>query len=92
MFKLDSGEKEAFPYDYYNSSNAFNKYGNIQEALKYIKPEDKNQFIKNINKIDGVKIDENTFDMEKYALFYCEQDVRILAEGLIKFNQYLLKD
>ena len=87
MFKLDSGEKEAFPYDYYNSSNAFNKYGNIQEALEYIKPEDKNQFIKNINKIDGVKIDENTFDMEKYALFYCEQDVRILAEGLIKFNQ-----
>ena len=25
--------------------------------------------------------------MEKYALFYCEQDVRILSEGFIKFNQ-----
>ena len=87
MFKLDSGRKEAFPYNYYNSSNAFNKYGNIQEALEYIKPEDKNQFIKNINSIEGVKIDDFTFDMEKYALFYCKQDVRILAEGLIKFNQ-----
>lgn len=29
MFKLDSGEKEAFPYDYYSSTNAFNEYGDI---------------------------------------------------------------
>ena len=91
MFKLDCGEKEAFPYDYYSSTNAFNKYGNIKDALnckhfndhKDLKP----QFIVNINKIEGIKIDENRFDMEKYALFYCEQDVRILSEGLIKFNQ-----
>ena len=86
MFKLDSGEKEAFPYKYYTSDRAFNKIGNIDDALEHIKPEDKEQFITNINKLEGVKIDAKTFDMEKYALFYCEQDVRILAEGLIKFN------
>ena len=87
MFKLDCGEKEAFPYEYYSSTNAFNKYGNINDALKFIKSDDKEQFIINVNKIEGIKIDENTFDMEKYALFYCEQDVRILSEGFIKFNQ-----
>lgn len=97
MFKLDSGEKEAFPYNYYTSKRllrstteagdrVFNKIGDIDDALKHTDPEDKEQFIMNINKLDGVKIDAKTFDMEKYALFYCEQDVRILAEGLIKFN------
>ena len=98
MFKLDCGEKEAFPYNYYSSTNAFKatstevKYGNINDALRSFEDEDnkhedlKNQFLINVNKIEGIKIDENLFDMEKYALFYCEQDVRILAEGVIKFN------
>ena len=86
MFQLDSGEKEAFPYDYYTSTNAFMKNGSITEALKYIKPSDRDQFISNVNSIPDVKINDDSFDMEKYALFYCHQDVRILAEGMIKFN------
>ena len=87
MFKLDSGEKEAFPYDYYSSANAFAERGNIKEALQHVKPKDRDQFIKNIEALPDVKIDDNEFDMKKYALFYCHQDVRILAEGFIKFNQ-----
>lgn len=91
MFKLDCGEKEAFPYEYYSSKNAFNKYGNINEALNCkhfnVHPDLKPQFLININKLDGMKINEDKFDMKKYALFYCEQDVRILSEGFIKFNQ-----
>ena len=87
MFKLDSGEKEAFPYDYYSSANAFAERGNIKEALQHVKPKDRDQFIKNIETLPDVKIDDNEFNMKKYALFYCHQDVRILAEGFIKFNQ-----
>ena len=86
MFQLDSGEKEAFPYDYYSSDRAFMKIGSISEALEHIKPSDRDQFIMNTKTIQGVSIGTDSFDMERYALFYCHQDVRILAEGMIKFN------
>ena len=55
--------------------------------MKFITPENKEQFIKNIENIPDIKIDEQKFNMKNYALFYCKQDVRILAEGLIKFNE-----
>lgn len=86
MFKLDSGRKEAFPYTYYNSKRAFAKRGSISEAVKHVKQEDREQFLQNVESIDGVKTGSDTFDMKAYALFYCNQDVRILAEGLIRFN------
>jgi hypothetical protein len=41
MFKLESGEKEVFPYSYYSSEllKNDNKLGFIEDALKFIKEE-----------------------------------------------------
>ena len=92
MFKLDSGEKEAFPYSYYTSDIVMDAAkGNINDAMKYVKPSLREQFIKNINNINGVKINDDEFDMKKYALFYCNQDVRILREGFCKFRCDMLE-
>ena len=90
MFKLNSGAKEAFPYGYYTAERALQGVGEINEALAFVKPSLKQQFLNNIGTLD-VKIDDNTFDMKKYALFYCNQDVRILREGLIKFRTDMIE-
>lgn len=91
MFKLDSGIKEAFPYNYYTEERVVEGKGSIDEAVKYVKPSLKEQFIHNIDLIPNVRIDENTFDMKKYALFYCNQDVKILREGLCKFRKDMIE-
>ena len=45
--------------------------------------DDYKTFNENIDSI-GARINENTFDMYKYAEFYCIQDVRILREAFEK--------
>ena len=40
--------------------------------------------------IAGVRIDIEHFDMSKYALFYCNQDVKILREGIRKFRNDMI--
>jgi len=47
----------------------------------HINSKKKNQFLDNINVIEGCKVDDNTFNMYKYFEFYCKQDVRILSLG-----------
>ena len=71
MFKLDSGIKEAFQYNYYTNENVKKKIGCIQEAVELVKPSLKEQFIRSIDLSDGVRTDSDHFDMSKYALFYC---------------------
>ena len=90
MFKLESSIKEAFPYNYYTAENVKALSGCIQEAVELVKPLLKEQFIRNIDLIDGVKIDDEHFDMRKYALFYCNQDVKILREGFCKFRSDII--
>lgn len=34
-------------------------------------------------------IDSDTFDMYKYALFYCKMDVKILAECFTLYREYV---
>ena len=90
MFQLDSGKKEVFPYNYYNSTNIKKRYGNIDEALEFIPVQDQDQFKTNLQELDCI-IHDNQFDMRIYAIFYCEQDVRILKEGFEKFRSLLLQ-
>ena len=93
-FDLKSGEKEMFPYNYYTFERLKEKWGIIKEAGK---DELKNkwnqeQFEENINKL-GIKDSTGLkFDMIEYVKFYCEQDVRILAEGFDKFRQMCLDE
>ena len=93
MFGLDAGVKEVFPYDYYNETVCANgnKVGDIALASAYLHNGAHHEFIANIDKI-GARIDANHFDMEKYAMFYCDQDVNILRQGYKKFRQMILDD
>jgi hypothetical protein len=61
MFKLESGDKEVFPYQYYSSEllKKGNKIGVINDALKFIKDDEREQFIENVNKIKGCRVDAN---------------------------------
>ena len=90
MFKLETGPKEVFPYTYYTSTllKDDNRIGSISEAAKHVA--DKETFIHNINNIQGCKLGEDSFDLEKYSTYYCSQDVRILKEGFERFRKDLL--
>ena len=90
MFQLDSGRKEVFPYNYYNSLNTKSIYGDINEALKSIPINEQEQFLNNLQELHCLK-DNDKFNMITYATFYCNQDVRILKEGFEKFRTLLLK-
>ena len=91
MFNLTNIQKELFPYNYYTFENfeKLNYIGNIFEAGLNENPPWNNSkyqiFIKNIEKIPGCYIEDDKFDMKKYAEFYCNQDVNILREGFNSF-------
>jgi hypothetical protein len=93
MFKLESGDKEVFPYQYYSSEllKNDNKIGIVEDALKFIKEEEREQFIKNIHKIRNCRIDAKRFRLDLYFNYYCDQDVNILRLGFEKFREDLLK-
>ncbi|CAL6107171.1 DNA_polymerase [Hexamita inflata] len=81
-------QKEVFCYNYYTKSRYLNNIGNIDEASKYINNSTKQEFIEALQKSDCM-IDDNCFDMQKYALFYCQQDVRVLQKCVQKFAELL---
>ena len=86
QFGLESGKKELFPYRYYTIERLESNIGIINEAGINDDWNDKDyeEFIKNINDI-GCRLSDNTFDMYKYAEFYCLQDVNILKQAFNKF-------
>ena len=92
MFGLPAQEgKEVFPYKYY-TMDRIKHYGNIAEACKFIdKQEDIPHFLENIEKIPNCKIDENRFDMEVYAKYYCIRDVELVKRGFERFRDDTMK-
>ena len=101
MFKLEGIQKEIFPYRYYTMQRISQNVGSISEAGRdelgqYDETSAKmtwNQelFIECLER-SGARIDAETFDMKKYAEFYCNQDVRILKDGFNKFRIDTLKE
>lgn len=87
MFGLEVGVKEIFPYKYYNYDLYIDEIGNIKNSYKIAKIEEPYDDYVNAIKRSGAYIDEDRFNMEVYALFYCEQDVRILSDSLLKFRE-----
>lgn len=96
MFKLECGPKEVFPYDLYNDERLYKiQKWPIKDADQFEKerwtPTKMNQFIDNVKRIPNCQIDDDYFNLYTYAKFYCEQDVRILREGLLKFDKLCLE-
>lgn len=88
---LDCGRKEAYPYEYYTFERYQKRIGVISEAKQFIDPSEHELFVENIKEIPNCFIDDDHFDMREYAIFYCKQDVRILQQGIEKFNQLMEK-
>jgi len=85
-FDLDT-HKEVMPYEYYTLDNLTNIDGNIDEAKKYLKnDEEREKFEELLDLTDSITSD-TTFNMLKYAQFYCEKDVEVLSLGFIKFTK-----
>lgn len=95
-FGLDNIVKELFPYKYYTLNRLESNVGIIDEAGKDEDiPWDKNKYIQfniNIDNIPGCRIDDNHFDMYKYADFYCKQDVKILRLAFEKLCDGFMKE
>ncbi|CAL5975618.1 DNA_polymerase [Hexamita inflata] len=83
-------QKEVMCYNYYTEERYLNNIGDIEEASKYIDGHSKQEFISVLKKSDCM-LDDKHFDMQKYALYYCKQDVIVLQKCVQKFAQ-LLKD
>ncbi|CAL6055118.1 DNA_polymerase [Hexamita inflata] len=83
-------QKEIMCYNYYTEERYLNNIGNIEEASKYIDGHSKQEFISVLKKSDCM-IGDESFDMQKYALYYCKQDVIVLQKCVQKFA-LLLQD
>ena len=97
MFNIPDTQKEIFPYKYYTLDRLNNgAIGVISQAGltedSIWNDEDRESFIHNIDNIPGCRIDEDHFDMWKYASFYCHQDVNILRLGFSEFRKGFKKD
>ena len=90
MFKLKS-HKDIMPYELYTQENIKQSDISINEALKYIKEEDKEQFIINIKK-NNFETTNGKFRHMEYSRFYCKKDVELLAEGFIMFRNSTLAE
>ena len=93
LFNLgDDGEKEIFPYKYYNEQTMFE--GVAAEVGPEENPswnnDQKNQFIKNLNKLH--LIHDGKFNAKEYCLYYCKRDVDILKRGFNAFRKMTEKN
>ncbi|CAL6050471.1 DNA_polymerase [Hexamita inflata] len=92
-------QKEIMCYNYYTEERYVNNIGDIEEASKFISNHTKQEFISVLKKSDCMiktsktsgaqSADDDCFDMQKYALFYCKQDVIVLQKCVQKFAQLL---
>ena len=89
-FQLETGEKEMFPYNYYTLDRLKSNRGVIADAGKDEINWNQEQFESNLDRLN-LRLDGKYFDMIRYAVFYCEQDVRILKEGFDRFRELTLQ-
>lgn len=88
--ELKEIKKEIMPYDIYNENNIMNKFIDVNEVLKYISNDDKDEFLKNC-KNWGCLVN-NTIDIIKYSKIYCYMDVKILKKCYNVFRDWCLND
>lgn len=88
-------KKEVFPYEWYTFSN-FNRYQSGWAPVSVVEscfsPEQYQEFLRNLSGFDVSMYDEvsKTFNYQKYAAFYCNQDVRVLARAFYNLRQLYL--
>jgi len=82
-------DKEVMPYKFYSHDRVFKvcPMEDIEKVAKeYISKKDREHFINTCKYKFGMN---NKFDEKIYAIYYCEQDVKILEKGLLKFRDMI---
>ena len=87
-------EKDVIPYKIYTIQNVKRVFVPILEASRYIKENQQQQFIANIDKWEcrdtGARF--NYFNIMKYASKYCEIDCDVLMSGYEKYREWFLEE
>ena len=95
MFFPDKNEtlvKEVMPYNIYTKTTVGNPGASITIAKEYLKPEDREQFERNIDRWNlRDPTDKDVFDHIGYSEEYCKIDVRILRDGYNVFRKQILQ-
>ena len=86
IFKLETGDKDVYPYSLINSNNLSSLIP-LNECLEHVTL--KQDFIDNANKLNCIT--NNFVDIKKYTIHYCHKDVDILASANLKFRDQILK-
>jgi hypothetical protein len=87
MFKLDC-KKQVMPYDIYTKATVNKNYINLAIVEKHYKERNQLSTYEEFLKVAEPFIRENKFKHIEYAKYYCDQDVRVLKEGLLKFREW----
>lgn len=87
IFGIQNTIKEVMPYTLYNEENIVKRFVCIEEALKIVADDEKDQFLANIKRWD-LQVDD-TYDIIKYSSMYCEIDCKILYEGYNTFRKWI---
>ncbi len=92
QFKLESGDKDVYPYDLINEKN-FESMVPLTEVRQHIKYGFRKAFKQNCIKIDALSEANGQIlvDIKKYTQYYCKQDVNILSQAYICFRKQVLK-
>lgn len=96
MFKLESGDKDVYPYALIKEIN-IDSFIDINEVNKFLKPSDRDAFKTNCEKINAITISVEhgriieLVDIKAYTIYYCNQDVTILKQAYLKFREQILE-
>ena len=91
-FKLEV-EKDIMPYAVYTPVNIDKVYVPITSALHYVKNNEKQQFLNNIDKWNcrGAGHKFNEYNIIKYSSEYCKLDCSVLHQGYDTFRNWMLE-
>ena len=92
-FKLGVN-KEVMPYGVYTYENVEMGVCRIQSALDILKDDDKQQFLDNIEKWDGILgngMNDKMFDLIKYSSIYCKMGCKVLMDGYEVLRHWMLE-
>lgn len=89
-FKIAQG-KEVMPYDLYTTKNINLRYIDFKECLSFVKEDEKEQFLENINRWKLYDSETDKVDIIGYSREYCLIDVEVMRQGYELFRKQIIE-